>query len=1794
MIKYLDTNYNPHLSDDLYIGSLEEEEERRRHLLGAGIILGLAGAAFILHKPQLLERGAYLFSAGALWYERASKEFNRLFAEEIVSEAAEALGKDIRDYKTLQLYLHPIKSLKEYFRVIKESAPVKLVKTESGLKISDSEVLQYIASKNRLTKLIEDVETAYQFIEKQFHKEVGVPPSIISKIDIRNRLYIEAFKDNKQLRFGQYRSATLRDLIERPELSVFLPDSLRHHITSTHSTINRLIDIAVKHGKTSDTFTKRIKSMEEQYEKLLDLVIDPWFLIHENPDVEPARAVLNLSTYNIAKNFILKRVQSDFQVPFVKLNPISSILDMLGIEPDDVKKNAVFIRKGVVNPLIEYSTEPLKNNYVFIRNKLYQLEFGKGSKDRYGTISLKLLRSGRIYNAEFESGHADVIRRLIGVKKFPNEDRNRLFKLLDIGEQETRPEKVDLFSVDTWIFALNKLTGRIFKSPVFNMTNKQMEEVTNRILRDVFLYSEEELKSHSVYFFAPKIYRSWKDVIDPRRHLKLIKSLIFGSRTNLKAVTHESLTALRAVTAFNAMLSNFGLGLGPDSQRSILDFILSLYFKRILPVQGIFFVANYLNYLVGRLDRRKNAEGEFESREIDDRIARQIRDWQLKLARKFERHGITNIFKRDKQLFPGYEYITELPVLPLPSDSGIQVLKLGELFPFDKTAKELEKWYETGTSPVRKGRYWSTGNTPFIGGKISYFEPNWFRKIQSEWKYTDVLYGLKYEYFKFGTPIPNPVEPLAPIRYFILNRYWLENKHREDRPYPYTVGYPFIENIPIIGPVLNRTLGFLLRHRAYPTKDLLIYAQQEYLNKINVEQNNKYLVYLTASRQIEIAKKQKEQQEVFDMLHEIKRKQFKNPILHKIQEIYYQLTQRLGLRNARFYSFQYPVTEPIIAETTLRRRNYILDKLGLSTREEEFLPISSATAKEVRKRIRPYTDIYGKFELRGTGQPPQTSSFESISQTLASLHNLISNISEYRGLRGFLTSTVLENVADLAGLDLSQIKMLPDSSMMYSPARMFWNQELGGYPGELSELIRRILQKPPRNIYNPIPNTMPSWLPGDEGFINFRRGDPYIKIPQGELRLPGAAYARLWKLDEEFIKKNYPEEYEKLKQIPYYWQTRRFRQLAKQLSFEDYPIFHKFQILADVAPFSPQFEYYNKLIDYVLVERGQRQLVKQIREQLRQRYKIPMYDYRFLHQNRLERKVVTVKDVTASGYLITEEFPYNPIRFAGINNRQLIYNRRAVQILRKLKGERVVIEYDPTDLENLQEFGTIPAIVRHHFTNVNRLLMEKGIEEAEDDFSAAAVKVRFSGPEILLGRLWEAFAHMDTPLHTKFLQVRSPYEQYRRREVYGKDYQTWEHPIRDYLIPTFESFISHTPVTAGLLGAFLGTLFSRTPFAKITFGLIGGISSFVGSTIVKIKEFKEQEAWIPERRRKQRAVEEIYDALKYIKYRHLYEYYSQLALTQEGFDVEKFEQQQEREGKKIKDKVEQLRRKKFELMVEFEPGEYKPLSYPRTIPGKIKRWLWEHFTIKGRHVGKLRRQIKEINQQLEELQSDKRLVQIPYYAQLALYYKQQIENTMVGFDYKKRPAYEFAQVLPEKERQYFTAFLNAPVYERKKILKIVPDYMRPVLKYYWGMDEEPRQTAEDILRKYRVRIPQNFVYFAENVPMEPLRVKLIQRYRLDPSDFGYYEEEVKQIEQQQKFIENAGKRINSHYDPNRRVRDSIIRNRQDLIKQVHDMLTRQGFKNIRFIVKPVATDTVDITMTLYDSREGEFIKHVSR
>jgi hypothetical protein len=147
---------------------------------------------------------------------------------------------------------------------------------------------------------------------------------------------------------------------------------------------------------------------------------------------------------------------------------------------------------------------------------------------------------------------------------------------------------------------------------------------------------------------------------------------------------------------------------------------------------------------------------------------------------------------------------------------------------------------------------------------------------------------------------------------------------------------------------------------------------------------------------------------------------------------------------------------------------------------------------------------------------------------------------------------------------------LADAGFMNSTTRAFYDESVGGLMGH-TELLRRFVMsdylQAQRQATNTIPNTMPSWLPGSRSsftgntamgvfpgdtnyHIDFSTGDPYSKIPHGELRLPGTAKEIAFRLHSG--------------------------------SPGIYDAVDRFMVLADVAPHSESYKHYSILVDSML------------------------------------------------------------------------------------------------------------------------------------------------------------------------------------------------------------------------------------------------------------------------------------------------------------------------------------------------------------------------------------------------------------------------------------------------------------------------------------------------------------------------------------------------------------------------------------------------------------------------------------
>jgi hypothetical protein len=152
-----------------------------------------------------------------------------------------------------------------------------------------------------------------------------------------------------------------------------------------------------------------------------------------------------------------------------------------------------------------------------------------------------------------------------------------------------------------------------------------------------------------------------------------------------------------------------------------------------------------------------------------------------------------------------------------------------------------------------------------------------------------------------------------------------------------------------------------------------------------------------------------------------------------------------------------------------------------------------------------------------------------------------------------------------------------------------------------------------------MPNTMPSWMPGEDYLVNFRKGDTYIKVDEGYARLPGKGYEAL-----------HPE--------------------LEGLDPEDYPDIAKMRILADVAPYSREYQKYASRVraqsrDNPALEAEYGRIADQVRQTKESTLQVAQKHF----NAPVDTVEGTVKSASAEG-VKRKEYPGRTFRFSSVGS----------------------------------------------------------------------------------------------------------------------------------------------------------------------------------------------------------------------------------------------------------------------------------------------------------------------------------------------------------------------------------------------------------------------------------------------------------------------------------------------------------------------------------------------------------------
>ena len=572
---------------------------------------------------------------------------------------------------------------------------------------------------------------------------------------------------------------------------------------------------------------------------------------------------------------------------------------------------------------------------------------------------------------------------------------------------------------------------------------------------------------------------------------------------------------------------------------------------------------------------------------------------------------------------------------------------------------------------------------------------------------------------------------------------------------------------------------------------------------------------------------------------------------------------------------------------------------------------------------------------------------------------------------------------------------------------------------------------------------------------------------------------------------------------------------------ELYSDIDKYRILADVAPYSDEFQSVKaKLANNPALTPQEQEEISKINERVQiQKEPLRVYPYKFKTSN-LQTERVRIKKVLDNNTILVNRYgTAHAIKFAGIRvsesntnkyDDDTTMNEAAAKELRKYikKGKTITIGYDFDEANKFKNDSTksIRAVVYSNGRNINQIMLNKGLATEKEDDSPAGIHARYTKNEIAIGSAMEKVTHGigQIPfIGNKFFQVKSPYEQYRDREVYGKDFQSWSNPIKDYLGPEMiDKVISHGNkgpegiVTSAFLGTFLGSLFGTSKFGKMIGGAVGGTIGLIGSSYISTQKTSEKD-WVPERRRQQAELNEYFDTLKYVKNMSLYEKYKKKALWEDHVNVDKYEGTNLVHGIYNKNRAREL--KEFKKTVKLDYKHRKQFDFKYGPPEGLD------MNADAKSI------IRTINQELTKIQNDRTVERAPENVVKAITYKQQAEQTMYGYD-AGEPLNNLMTALPKKERQYFKYFMNAPEEEKDEILRIAPDYLRRGLQQAWGMEVDEKPSLQEYFQIHGLP-DANWIGWDENTDIEDVKVKLVHNNKLDMGEFDLWDEQINQANQ---------------------------------------------------------------------------------
>lgn len=1329
-----------------------------------------------------------------------------------------------------------------------------------------------------------------------------------------------------------------------------------------------------------------------------------------------------------------------------------------------------------------------------------------------------------------------------------------------------------------------------FRKEFHNMMNENISVTEAReVDKDIFAPEAYNTVIHTKAAVSPfDVIRSLNESIKngSTQPIKDTGSLFFkqfvAGRDDMENVTSATYMPYFLLSRLSDDMNTFGLGFSRESMGSVGQLATSIFTKRILPVA---IGATYLEWA-------DDTSQEITGTSISGAFANGLANVDLAARKALDSFGITPWLNELKSVNPIMQYW------------GDKTNFMG----YD----ERKKYYESGYDPQRKAPWWTFGGVQEArGGEIEYWAPSFARRINSDYK-DKALYDGYFDKWSHSW-LPTPSNPFSPVK-ALLDPYWLEEKHADDRPYVLSAPM-FAEGTPW-GAVLNPTVGAILKPQkelhpdrlrngvdiksalhalnenikakardlsetnmiavkgdtATPVRFTAFDAPTEDTKAMSVQYSPAAGGLYTSSDSYGVYSPQEDISAGFTKFYSggggsgagggggsvaktllddygpisltalAKNALFSDEKFHRDGEIMQTPDGQLGVyhtpTNKAKTTRELKKASDLSLEESLKLDAYVNgddgSKLELAKLVHDFNPKN--LLRQQNEAIKGKAQNSDSFdESEGIITPEKLSHFRpSQGMELLSDPDMIQELIHTGKGSDFVkeATTSARLITGIYGYMGSEAfdfgnyneKFLANASDMTSLSRAFWDSSIGGAGGETADIIRRFIPDYKRgNRLNPLMNNMPDWLPD-----RFRYGDPFTIVKNGEMRLPGKGWESLNQL--------HPDQY------------------------GDYGAFDRFKILADIAPFSPEYKMWREIAKKTVTDPALKEEMAEIRSRVSQQgRKHDFYNYNVVGKS-LDYENVTVSEVLGYGKFRSGSTIYKIAGARVLSNE----NQSMSDVLGKYlhEGMTVTIAKDSDEAyqtNNDADHTTNVAVYIDGNNLAEEMIQNGDAARKKGDTSAPAVLGRLSTTQRTIGYISELVAHADLPwISDQWLRVRTPLESYKAEQVYGTPYQSWDHPIDSFLLPAWERAIHQTGYVKTAMrmlfenvkdmdgisktkkhmammgyvftdrGAFIGGAVANLiapgkaklayPAMRITSQLAtmahfmtGGNSMFdeitSGASIgMDVAHFF----------KKERGIGVAVGAAVGAAYRMLFgekgdwipertkkkwemeDYFDRLTyLKYMGLYHEAARRAKDEEGVDVEDLSDRLEEKESKIQQAVK---------------RLKK-LKDALRSSNDHVMNDDKKdlMKALNKKINALGDDTTIIEGGKWTHTALIYKQAAESTMYGIGQNSSWA-QIITALPTSDKEYFMEFVKErDPDKRQEILRFASPALQKALSLAWGTDAPKTESNQEYFKKHKLPTSK-WKGWTPDVDLKDVEIKTIENEGMLLSDFGFYESQLRDPE----------------------------------------------------------------------------------